>query len=116
MVMLSGSSGERVVTSSRWTVMVPGPEPARAAMRAATRWEKSSRSTARAWPAGTAVASASLEEEGVGEAHLLLEEPGGGVEGLGLEGVGADELGEVGGLVGLGGAMRAHLVEVDFAA
>ena len=56
------------------------------------------------------------EEEGVGAAHLLLEEPGGGVFGLGLEGVGADEFGEVGGLVGLGGAVRAHLVEVDFAA
>ena len=56
------------------------------------------------------------EEEGVGSTHLLLEEPGGGVLGLGLEGVGADELGEVGGLVGLGGAMRAHLVEGDFAA
>ena len=56
------------------------------------------------------------EEEGVGSAHLLLEEPGGGVFGLGLEGVGADEFGEVGGLVGLGGAGGAHLVEVDFAA
>ncbi len=56
------------------------------------------------------------EEEGVGAAHLLLEEPGGGVFGLGLEGVGADELGEVGGLVGLGGADGAHLVEGDFAA
>ncbi len=56
------------------------------------------------------------EEEGVGAAHLLLEEPGGGVLGLGLEGVGADEFGEVGGLVGLGGADGAHLVEVDFAA
>ncbi len=33
-----------------------------------------------------------------------------------LEGVGADEFGEVGGLVGLGGAVRAHLVEVDLAA
>ena len=32
--------------------------------------------------------------------------------GLGLEGVGADELGKVGGLVGLGGAVRTHLVEV----
>ena len=56
------------------------------------------------------------EEEGAGAAHLLLEEPGGGVFGLGLEGVGADEFGEVGGLVGLGGARGAHLVEVDFAA
>ncbi len=33
-----------------------------------------------------------------------------------LEGVGADELGEVGGLVGFGRARWAHLVEVDFAA
>ena len=56
------------------------------------------------------------EEEGACSAHLLLEEPGGGVFGLGLEGVGADELGEVGGLVGFGGARGAHLVEVDFAA
>ena len=52
------------------------------------------------------------EEEGTCEAHLLLEEPGGGVFGLRLEGVGADELGEVGGLVGLGGADGAHFVEV----
>ena len=56
------------------------------------------------------------EKEGVGAAHLLLEKPGGGVFGLGFEGVGADELGEVGGLMGLGGAVRAHLVEVDCAA
>ena len=56
------------------------------------------------------------EEKGVGAAHLLLEEPGRGVFGLGLEGVGADEFGEVGGLVGLGGAVRAHLVEGDGAA
>ena len=56
------------------------------------------------------------EEDGAGAAHLLLEEPGGGVFGLGLEGVGADEFGEVGGLVGFGGAGGAHLVEVDFAA
>ena len=55
------------------------------------------------------------EEEGVGAAHLLLEEPGGGEFGFGFEGVGADELGEVGGLVGLGGAVRAHFVEVYFA-
>ena len=56
------------------------------------------------------------EEDTAGLAHLLLEEPGSGVFGLGLEGVGADELGEVGGLVGLGGARRAHLVEGDFGA
>ena len=56
------------------------------------------------------------EEDAAGAAHLLLEEPGGGVFGLGFEGVGADEFGEVGGLVGLGGAGGAHLVEVDFAA
>ncbi len=56
------------------------------------------------------------EEGRTGAAHLLLEEPGGGVFALGLERVGADELGEVGGLVGLGGAVRAHLVEVNFAA
>ena len=56
------------------------------------------------------------KQDGAGAAHLLLEQPGRGVFGLGLEGVGADEFGEVGGLVGLGGAVRAHLVEVDFAA
>ncbi len=33
-----------------------------------------------------------------------------------FERVGADEFGEVGGLVGLGGAMRAHLVELDLLA
>ena len=56
------------------------------------------------------------EQEASGAAHLLLEQPGGGVFTLGLEGVGADELGEVGGLVGLSGAVRAHLVEVYGAA
>ncbi len=56
------------------------------------------------------------QEDGAGAAHLLLEEPGRSVFRLGLEGVGADEFGEVGGLVGLGGAVRAHLVEGDFAA
>jgi hypothetical protein len=56
------------------------------------------------------------EQEGAGAAHLLLEQPGRGVFGLGLERVGADEFGEVGGLVGFGGAVRAHLVEVDLAA
>ncbi len=56
------------------------------------------------------------EEEGVGAAHLLLEQPGRGIFGFGLEGVGADELGEVGGLVGFGGAERAHLGERDVAA
>ena len=56
------------------------------------------------------------EEERVGAAHLLLEQPGRGVFGLGLEGVGADELGEVGGLVRFGGAERAHLGERDVAA
>ena len=56
------------------------------------------------------------EEDGTGAAHLLFEEPGGGVFGLGLEGVGADEFGEVGGLVGLGGTRGTHLVEIDFAA
>ncbi len=56
------------------------------------------------------------EEDGPGPAHLLLEEPGRGVFGLGLEGVGADQFGEVGGLVGLGGACGAHLVERDLAA
>ena len=49
------------------------------------------------------------EEERVSPAHLLLEEPGCGVFGLGLEGVGADELGEVWRLVRFGGAERAHL-------
>ena len=57
-----------------------------------------------------------LEEEGVGAAHLLLEQPGRGVFGFGLEGVGADEFGEVGGLVGFGGAEGAHLGEDDVAA
>lgn len=57
-----------------------------------------------------------LEEEAVSAAHLLLEEPGGGVFGLGLEGVRADEFGEVGGLVGFGRAVGAHFVEVYGAA
>ena len=55
------------------------------------------------------------EEDAAGAAHLLFQEPGSGVFGLGLEGVGADEFGEVAGLVGLGGARGAHLVEIDFA-
>ena len=78
--------------------------------------ENSARSTARAWPAGTAEASAACEEEGAGAAHLLLEEPGGGVFGFAFEGVGADKFGEVGGLVSLGGAEGAHLGEGDFTA
>ena len=56
------------------------------------------------------------EEDGAGAAHLLLQEPGRGVFGLGFEGVGADEFGEVRGLVGLGGAHRTHLVEVNLTA
>jgi hypothetical protein len=56
------------------------------------------------------------EEDAAGSAHLLLEEPGGCVFRLGLEGVGADEFGEVAGLVGFGGAGGAHLVEVNLAA
>ena len=56
------------------------------------------------------------EEDGAGAAHLLLEQPGGGVFGLGLEGVGADELGEVGWSGGLRWSGGAHLVEVDVAA
>ena len=56
------------------------------------------------------------EQEGIGKAHFVLEQPGGGVFGLRLEGVGADELGEVGSLVGFGRAMRAHFVEGDGAA
>ena len=56
------------------------------------------------------------EEDGAGAAHLLLEEPRRGVLRLGLERVGADQFGEVGGLVGLGGASGAHLVERDLAA
>ena len=57
-----------------------------------------------------------LEEKAAGAAHLLFEQPGGGVFRFGFEGVGADELGEVGGLVGFGGAEGAHLGEDDAAA
>ena len=57
-----------------------------------------------------------LEEEGVGAAHLLFEQPGRGVFAFTLEGVGADELGEVGGLVGFGGAEGTHLGEDDVTA
>ena len=56
------------------------------------------------------------EQERVRSTHLLFEQPGRGVFGLGLEGVGADELGEVRGLVRFGGAERAHLGERDVAA
>ena len=56
------------------------------------------------------------EQEAAGATHLLLQQPGSGVFRLGLERVGADQLGEVRGLVGLGGARGAHLVERDFAA
>ncbi len=45
-----------------------------------------------------------------------LRSQGGGVFRLGLEGVGADEFGEVGGLVGFGCCGWTHLVEVYFAA
>ena len=57
-----------------------------------------------------------LQEEGAGAAHLLLEQPGRGVFAFALEGVRADELGKVGGLVGFGGAEGAHLREDDVAA
>jgi len=56
------------------------------------------------------------QQDGTGVAHLLLQEPGRGVLRLGLEGVGADQLGEVGGLVRLGGAGGTHLVKRDLAA
>ena len=56
------------------------------------------------------------EQDGTGAAHLLLQQPGRGVLRLGLERVGADQFGEVGGLVRLGGAGGAHLVERDPAA
>ncbi len=109
--MVLGSCSSRVVTSSRWTVMRGS-----AAMRAATRAENSIAVDGEGVAGGDGGGVGVGEEEGAGAAHLLLEEPGGGVFGLGLEGVGADEFGEVGGLVGLGGAGGAHLVEVDFAA
>ena len=57
-----------------------------------------------------------LQQRRAGAAHLLLEEPRGGVFALGFEGVRADELAEVGGLVRRGGADGAHLVEIDFEA
>src|SRR5271170_5230823 len=57
-----------------------------------------------------------LQQGRSGAAHLLLEEPGGGVFALGLEGVRADELAEVGGLVCGCATHRAHLVEIDFEA
>ncbi len=56
------------------------------------------------------------EEDAACAAHLLFQEPGCCVFRLGLKRVGADEFGEVAGLVGFGGASGAHLVEVDFAA
>ena len=63
---------------------------------------------------GGVIGSARRKESG--SAHLLFQQPGGGVFGLGFEGVGADEFGEVGGLMGFGGARRTHFEEVDFAA
>ncbi len=61
------------------------------------------------------------QEGGARAAHLLLEQPGRGVGRFALEGVGADQFAEVGGLVG-GSEARlavdegAHLVEVHLAA
>ncbi len=61
------------------------------------------------------------KKSGTRAAHLLLEQPGRGVGRLALERVGADELAEIGGLVG-GGEARlavdhgAHLVEIHLAA
>ncbi len=55
---VSGSVSSRCVTSSRWMVMLGC-----CSRRSATRAEKATRSTARAWPAGTAVASASASRK-----------------------------------------------------
>lgn len=61
------------------------------------------------------------QKHGVRAAHFLLQEPGRGIGRFALEGVGADELTEIDGLVG-GGEARlavdhgAHFVEIDLAA
>ena len=62
------------------------------------------------------------DEARAGAAHLLLEQPGGGVGRFTLERVGADQFAELSGLVRRGedglavGICPAHLVELDFAA
>ena len=51
-------------------------------------------------------------DEGARAAHLLVDHADGVVGGIvGAEGVGADQLGEVVGEMGFGGAHRSHLVQ-----
>ena len=111
MVIVSASFSSSAVTSSRWTVMRGS-----AAMRCGYAFGELDAVDGESVAGGNGGGVGFGEEDAAGAAHLLLEEPGSGVFGLGLEGVGADELGEVGGLMRFGGAHGAHLVEIDFAA
>ena len=85
----------RRVTSSRMT-RIDGS----AAMASVMRRENSTRSTASAWPAGTARLIGNAQQSRAGAAHLLLEQPGRGVGRFALERVGADQFAEIRGLVG----------------
>ena len=53
-----------------------------------------------------------IEELAAHPAHLLLEQTGGGIQPLGLEAVGADQLGKTGALVGRGKVGGLLLVQL----
>ena len=109
MIAWSQSSGGRPATSSR-AIVISGC----ASMRAVTACENPSRSTASAPPAGTWLRVAARHDQRAGKPHLGMQQPdriGLGI--VGAEGVGADQLGQAVGLVRVGAAHRAHLVQHD---
>jgi len=82
----------------------------------ATRLENSTRSTARACPAGTAEASASASRKLPARRISCFSSQGAVFSDSDLKRVGADQLRRSPRSGGLGGARGAHLVERDFAA
>ena len=83
-----------------------------ASSAAVTAAEKPSRSTASAPPAGRRCASAAAHDQRAGAAHLLMEQADGVVLRIvRAEGIGADQFGQAVGLVGIGAADGAHLMQ-----
>jgi hypothetical protein len=64
-------------------------------------------------PGRNGAGAGKLEQQRSGAAHFLFEQPGRSVHAVGLQRVGADQFGEVGGLMGGRGARGAHLTEFD---
>ena len=100
----TGSASSMATASSRRTVMLGW-----ASTKAVTRALKASRSTARAPPAATRTASAAGSRLEPIRRISSFSRAGGRVQPLGLEAVGADQLGKAGALVG-GGKMDGLLL------